>query len=105
MKKAVACVSIEHLGATEWADYPATNEYKPTGGLEWNVTYTPSRAEGELFLKAADGTEAKSVYTYQPKGPWGGEGANFFRAGISTTIGYLPMPQYLFGTGERRRDR
>ncbi len=95
MKKAVACVTIEHLAATEWVDRPATNEYKPTGELEWGLCYTPKRPEGEVFLKAVDGTEAKKTFAFRPDGSYPGEGAGFWAAGIPT-VSYIPTPQYLF---------
>ena len=95
MKKTVACVTIEHLGATEWVDNPAANEYKASGEMDWGVAYTPRRAEGELFLKAAQGTEAKNMYAFKPEGSYPGEGGGFFRVGIPT-LSYIPTPQYLF---------
>lgn len=95
MKKAVACVTIEHLGATEWVDHPSSNEYRATGELEWGLCYTPLRAEGAVFLKAAEGTEAKRVFAYRPNGSYPGEGAGFWAAGIPT-VSYIATPQYLF---------
>jgi len=95
MKKAVACVTIEHLAATEWVDHPASNEYKASGELEWGLCYTPKRVEGELFLKAVTGTEAKKTFAYRPDGAYPGEGAGFWAAGIPT-VSYIPTPQYLF---------
>jgi hypothetical protein len=95
MKKAVACVTIEHLGATEWVDNPSSNHYGPSGQYEWGVAYAPRSPEGALFLKAAAGTEAKNTFAFKPAGSYGGEGQAFFRAGIPT-ISYIPTPQYLF---------
>ena len=59
LKKTVACVTIEHLGATHWVDNAARNEYKPTGEFEWGVAYTPLPPEGSVFLKAAQGTRRR----------------------------------------------
>ena len=95
MKKAVACVTLEHLGANEWVDHPAENQYKSTGQYEWGIAYTPRTAEGELFLRAVQGTDAKNTYAFKPDGGYPGEGAGFFRAGIPT-LSYIPTPQYLF---------
>ena len=95
MKKAVACVTIEHLAANEWVDNPASNEYKASGGYDWGVAYTPLRPEGEVFLNAIDGTEAKHTYAFKPAGSYPGEGAGFWAAGIPT-LSYIPSPQYLF---------
>jgi hypothetical protein len=95
MKKAVACVTIEHLGANEWVDNAAKNEYKPTGQFDWGVAYTPLRSEGKVFLDAVEGTEAKNTYAFKPQGSYPGEGAGFWAAGIPT-ISYIPSPQFLF---------
>jgi hypothetical protein len=95
MKKAVACVTIEHLGANEWVDNAAANEYKPTGQFDWGVAYTPLRAEGQVFLDAVEGTEARNTYAFKPQGSYPGEGAGFWAAGIPT-ISYIPSPQFLF---------
>ncbi len=95
MKNSVACVTIEHLGANEWVDDPSSNQYKPSGQYEWGVAYTPRPPEGDLFLKAVAGTEAKNTFAFKPTDRYGGEGAAFFRAGIPT-ISYIPTPQYLF---------
>lgn len=103
LKKTVACVTIEHLGATHWVDNAAKNEYKPTGEYEWGIAYTPQPTEGEVFLKAAQGTEAKNMYALKPPGSYPGEGAGFFRAGIPT-ISYIVLPQYLFVAPARGRD-
>jgi hypothetical protein len=88
-------VTIEHLGATEWVDDPDANEYKPSGEYEWGVAYTPLRPEGEVFLKAVQGTDAKNTYAFKPDGAYPGEGAPFWRAGIPA-VSYIPTPQYLF---------
>lgn len=95
MSKAVACVTIEHLGANEWVDNAAKNEYKHTGQFDWGVAYTPLETEGKVFLAAVEGTEAKNTYSWKPAASYPGEGAGFWAAGIPT-ISYIPSPQYLF---------
>lgn len=95
MKKAVACVTIEHMAGMEWVDDAAANEYKPTGQFEWGYAYTPRMVEAELFLKAAKSADSKNTFAVQPPGNYPGEGAAFYRAGIPT-ISYIPTPQYLF---------
>jgi hypothetical protein len=59
MKKTVACVTIEHLGATAWIDDAIANVYRATGEYEWGRAYTPLPAEGELWLKAVQGTDGE----------------------------------------------
>jgi hypothetical protein len=103
LAKTVACVTIEHLGATRWVDDPDNNEYKPVRQFEWGPAFTPIHAEGSVFLKAAQGTEAKNTYAVDPHGSYPGEGAGFWRAGIPV-ISYLVAPQYLFIAPARGRD-
>jgi hypothetical protein len=94
MKRAVACVTIEHLGALGWIDDPAANVYKPTGQGEWAPAYTPLRPEADVFLSAAQGTDATNIYAAVAD-TYAGEGQAFHRAGIPC-ISYIPTPQYLF---------
>jgi hypothetical protein len=99
MKKTVACVTIEHLGATAWIDDAIANVYRATGEYEWGPAYTPLRAEGELWLKAVQGTTASNTYAQQAD-QYAGEGQAFHRAGIPC-ISYIPTPQYLFATPDK----
>ncbi|HEX7793512.1 MAG TPA: hypothetical protein VF456_04135 [Vicinamibacterales bacterium] len=99
MKKTVACVTIEHLGATGWIDDAIANVYKPTGEYEWGPAYTPLRAQGELWLEAVQGTTASNTYAQQAD-QYAGEGQAFHRAGIPC-ISYIPTPQYLFATPDK----
>jgi hypothetical protein len=94
LKRTVACVTIEHLGAMGWQDDVSANAYRPTGEGEWSVAHA-TKPDGEVFVKAAQGTDAKNVYALVAAGSYPGEGAAFFRAGIPV-ISYIPTPQYLF---------
>jgi hypothetical protein len=96
MKRTVACVTIEHLGAAEWIDDPVANTYLPSGQLEWGVAYTPVPADASIFLKAVDGTSATRTYAMKAD-TYPGEGQGFHRAGIPC-ISYIPTPPYLFAT-------
>jgi hypothetical protein len=60
LAKTVACVTIEYLGATRWVDDPDNNEYKPVRQFEWGPAFTPIRAEGSVFLKAAQAPRRKT---------------------------------------------
>jgi hypothetical protein len=99
MKKTVACVTIEHLGAQGWIDDPVANVYKATGEYEWGPAYTPLRAEGDVWLRAVQGTSATNTYAQQAD-QYAGEGQAFHRAGIPC-ISYIPTPQYLFATPDK----
>jgi hypothetical protein len=56
-------------------------------------------AEGELWLKAVQGTTASNTYAQQAD-QYAGEGQSFHRAGIPC-ISYIPTPQYLFATPDK----
>src|SRR6185295_9191829 len=55
IKKAVAAVTIEHLGCEEWLD-DASMQYKPTGKREWSVAITPSKAMADLLVESLAGS-------------------------------------------------
>jgi hypothetical protein len=42
-EKAVALVSVEHLGCMEWLSDPVTNTYKPTGKAEFAYAFCPTK--------------------------------------------------------------
>jgi hypothetical protein len=95
MSRAVACVTLEHLGATEWLDDPERGVYAPTGQNQWGWAYTPLAPEASVFLQAVAGTDATRLAAVEPLALYFGEGRGFSAAGIPT-ISYLTAPSYLF---------
>ena len=94
IKKAVAAITVEHLGCLEWMD-DASMHYRPTGKEEWAVAITPSKPMADAMRGALDGTAAKRTALVNPvKGGFLGEGSSLSRAGIPT-IGFIPQPNYL----------
>lgn len=91
VSRAVACVTIEHLGATEWVDHP----YRPTGKNQWMWVYTPYAPGANVFAEAVGGTGALRAMAVDPKALYFGEGHPFFNAGVPT-ISWLSGPTYLF---------
>jgi hypothetical protein len=104
-------VTIEHLGATRWAD--VGGQYMPTGGSDWGATYTmprnplnPANAEQAAYLSAVAAVNASGwpdypVATIRP-GPlplYLGEGAPLYAAGLGT-VSLCPMPTYLLQAGD-----
>ena len=104
-------VTIEHLGATRWAD--VGGQYVPTGGSDWGATYTmprnplnPANAEQAAYLSAVAAVNASGwpdypVATIRP-GPlplYLGEGAPLYAAGLGT-VSLCPMPTYLLQAGD-----
>lgn len=93
-EKAVAALTVEHLGCKEWAD-DASFHYKATGENEWAVAITENAAMGHILTAALDGSADRRTAVVDPvHGGWLGEGAGLARAGVPT-IGYIPQPNYL----------
>jgi hypothetical protein len=94
IKKAVAAITVEHLGCMEWLD-DAAMQYKPTGQPEWSIAITEKQAPGEILVEALQGSGDRNTAVVNPvNGGWIGEGGSLARAGIPT-IGYIPQPNYL----------
>jgi hypothetical protein len=94
IKKAVAALTVEHLGCKEWAD-DATLHYRATGENEWAVAITESAGTGRALVDALQGSGDKKTAVVNPvHGGWLGEGGGLARAGVPT-IGYIPQPNYL----------
>ena len=93
IKKAVAAITVEHLGCREWLD-DASMQYKWTGKNEWSVAITPDKAMGNAMVDALAGTQDRAGVVNPANGGWLGEGGSLSRAGIPT-IGYIPQPNYL----------
>jgi hypothetical protein len=93
VKKAVAAVTIEHLGCEEWMD-DAAMQYRATGKHEWSVAITPSKAMADKLIEALQGSQDRAGVVNPVNGGFLGEGSGLSRAGIPT-IGYIPQPNYL----------
>jgi len=105
IKKAVAAVTVEHLGCEEWMDVAARDnienvenieniEYRATGKHEWSVALTPSKAMADILIESLEGSQDRAGVVNPVNGGFLGEGAGLSRAGIPT-IGYIPQPNYL----------
>jgi len=94
IRKAVAAITVEHLGCLEWMDDASMN-YRATGREEWSVAITPSKPMGGLLVDALKGSADRRTAVVNPvNGGFLGEGSALARAGIPT-IGYIPQPNYL----------
>ncbi|HTS47385.1 MAG TPA: hypothetical protein VMH05_05545 [Bryobacteraceae bacterium] len=94
IKKAVAALTVEHLGCKEWAD-DAFFHYRATGENEWAVAITERASVGNILVEALQGSGDKKTAVVNPvHGGWLGEGGGLARAGVPT-IGYIPQPNYL----------
>jgi hypothetical protein len=104
-------VTVEHLGATRWAD--VAGQYAATGGSEWGTTYTMPRnplnvisSEQVAYLSAVAAVNASGwpdypVATVRPGTVpiYLGEGAPLYAAGLGT-VSLIPMPTYLLQAGD-----
>ncbi|MGH9142812.1 MAG: hypothetical protein ACRD2I_16900, partial [Vicinamibacterales bacterium] len=93
IKRAVAAVTVEHLGCREWMD-DASMRYAATGKNEWSVAITPDKTLGRALVEALQGSRDRAGVVNPVNGGWLGEGSSLSRAGIPT-IGYIPQPNYL----------
>jgi hypothetical protein len=94
IKRAVAALTVEHLGCKEWTDDAAWH-YKPTGENEWAVAITEYASTGNILMEALQGSgDIKTAVVNPVHGGWLGEGGGLARAGVPT-IGYIPQPNYL----------
>ena len=94
IKRAVAALTVEHLGCKEWVD-DASFQYKPTGENEWAVAITDTGGVGKILVEALQGSaDWKTAVVNPVHGGWLGEGGGLARAGVPT-IGYIPQPHYL----------
>jgi len=93
IKKAVAAVTVEHLGCEEWMD-DAAMRYRPTGKHEWSVAITPSKTMADLIVESLEGSQDRAGVVNPVNGGFLGEGSGLSRAGVPT-IGYIPQPNYL----------
>ncbi len=95
IKKAVAALTVEHLGCREWAD-DASMRYRATGKNELTIVITEYESTAKAILSSFEGTgdNRAIVVIPTPTGTYNGEGGALSRAGVPT-IGYIPIPSYL----------
>lgn len=91
--KAVAGVSVEHLGCMEWID--DNGEYKPTGEIQTELVYTGNNAMDDIFMEFARERENVKVMTLRGHNFLHfGEGQPLFNVGIPE-IALVTAPDYL----------
>ena len=113
-QSAVAGLTVEHLGCTQWLGDPLTNQYAATGQYEWGVTYTCQHTgstsvvntEQDAWLNAinavaATGRPVGPVAAVQPTPLYLGEGAPLYAGGLGT-VSLVPLPTYLLQAGSRQ---
>jgi hypothetical protein len=95
IKKTVAALAIEHLGAREWADDADLKNYRPTGQDEWIFAITRLKSTGGVMVDALQAMGSSRVAVVNPaKGGFFGEGGGLAALGIPS-VGFIPDPAYL----------
>jgi hypothetical protein len=113
-QRAVAGITVEHLGCTMWADDPATGAYQATGGYEWGTTYTAQRSNAVAVVNAERNAYLSALANVNHSG-WPnfpsvtvlpgafplylGEGAPLYATGLGT-VSLIPLPTYLLQAGD-----
>jgi hypothetical protein len=94
-KRAVAGVTIEHLGCTEWKDDKTFTRCRPTGRLELELVFAGNAAMARIYRDALDGRTLTRTMILKPiHDIYVGEGQPLFQAGIPT-VSLIPLPDYL----------
>ena len=96
--KAVAGVSVEHLGATEWKDVDGV--YQKTNDIDIELAYTGNKTMDDIYYKSLE--DRTLVRTVTLKGHnilHFGEGQPLRNVGIPQ-IGFVPAPDYLTAVSE-----
>jgi hypothetical protein len=93
--RAVAGLTLEHLGCTEWKDDADAANFRPTGRLERELVYTTNTAMDSIWRGALVGRRKLRTLTLTPRnGVFFGEGQPLFQAGIPG-VALFPIPDYL----------
>ena len=95
VERAVAALTIEHLGAMEWTDQPGRG-YAPTGRQELSLFLTRDSKLACLALAVARNSRDGRGAVIQPRAlrHFFGEGRPLAAAGVPV-VGFLPVPSYL----------
>lgn len=92
-RKAVAGLTPEHLGCSEWKDF--YGEYRCTDPVDIEVVYTGNKKMDEIYLDSLEGrTKVRTVTLRGHNFLHFGEGQSLFNAGIPE-IALVTSPDYL----------
>lgn len=94
--RAVACLTLEHLGCMEWKDRPGRGAPQPTGRLEREIVYATNPVMEQVYRAAVAGRSKLRSVVVAPRfsALFLGEGASPYLCGIPG-IGLVPGPDYL----------
>ena len=96
IKKAIAGVTIEHLGCMEWRDNATHTQYAATGKQETCYAQTRHETLAKMMSATAPaaGDHRAAVVEPNPKVRFLGMGGALASTGMPT-LGYFPGPNYL----------
>jgi hypothetical protein len=114
LDRVASVVTIEHLGAEEWAA-DAQGREAPTGQPEMSAIFTPKVAAlidaSSAMLRRADVTRSFVLPPQNPENKgtgrvvWPGEGQYFWGEGDVPTMNYISGPSYLLRWGVSTADK
>jgi hypothetical protein len=93
-KRAVAGLTLEHLGAMQWRDDRRHAAFLPTGRIERELIYTGNTAMAQVYRAASRSRSKSRMVLLKPGLMYFGEGEPLFNAGIPT-LSLVPAPDYL----------
>lgn len=98
LARTAAALTIEHLGAMEWADDPQRG-YAATGKAELSLIFTQNDALAQLAWDVVrKGPDRRGAIVHpRSLSHFFGEGRPLARAGVPT-LGFLPAPSYLLAS-------
>lgn len=94
-QRAVAGITLEHLGAMEWKAADAGQHSSPTGEMEAEYVYASNKTMSDVYLDSVKSRSRARGFTLHPsRFLYFGEGGVLYSAGIPT-ISMIPMPAWL----------
>jgi hypothetical protein len=99
VRKAVALVSVEHLGCREWVDDPIANTYKGSGRPETGWAFCPTAPLPDVMLDSLQGTNAGKIAVIDSDAHSFSPGMAAYKAAKVPTIAYICTPPYLLAEG------
>jgi hypothetical protein len=94
-RKAVAGMTLEHLGAMEWKDDSTHRRYGATGRPELELVFTGNRALDRIYRDSLARRRWQRSLTLRPVNDIHlGEGQPLFQVGIPA-VALVPIPDYL----------
>jgi hypothetical protein len=93
--RAVAGLTLEHLGCMEWKDDEAREHFRATGEIEREMVYTTNATMQRVWRESLAGRRRLRTLTLGPRnGTFFGEGQPLYQAGIPG-VAMCPIPDYL----------